>query len=419
VNQNPLQDRTPQALGISEPDRARRTLSGGILIFRWVGFTWMAALNIVHADTLRRPALAWTGIGLAGALTVWLTASRNESRAQERPLVLWIDLALSTWLILISGIVVKPLQVTGPRLFYATAYPLSTALSWGAAAALPGAGAATLVMSIALVLSRPINGISLIDLSKGQWLGLGNGFVNFLLAAGVAGVVARHLDRSAEQLRTATDEAIRARERAARLAERESLGRAIHDSILQALALIGKRGRELAERDSVSGSDVLDLAQTAGQQEQALRALIMRQPEEPPVGASSLRDALESVGRAITDLQVTVSAVGPLWLPGAHVEEVSAAVRQALENVAEHAEATKAAVFAESEDAWVIVSIRDDGRGFVYREEQLAAEGKAGLLKSMKGRIEDLGGRMRVMTAPGAGTEVEFRVPVPDGTGVR
>jgi signal transduction histidine kinase len=72
-------------------------------------------------------------------------------------------------------------------------------------------------------------------------------------------------------------------------------------------------------------------------------------------------------------------------------------------------------VFADVEDSWVIVSVRDNGTGFVYEERDLRAAGKAGLLKSMKGRVEDLGGRMRVRTAPGAGTEVEFRVPY-DGT---
>lgn len=34
------------------------------------------------------------------------------------------------------------------------------------------------------------------------------------------------------------------------------------------------------------------------------------------------------------------------------------------------------------------------------------------MLGSMKGRIEGLGGSMRVRTAPGRGTEVEFRVPM-------
>ena len=33
------------------------------------------------------------------------------------------------------------------------------------------------------------------------------------------------------------------------------------------------------------------------------------------------------------------------------------------------------------------------------------------MLKSMKGRIEELGGTMDVHSAPGRGTEIEFRLP--------
>jgi signal transduction histidine kinase len=69
-------------------------------------------------------------------------------------------------------------------------------------------------------------------------------------------------------------------------------------------------------------------------------------------------------------------------------------------------------VFAEAEHGWVTISLRDDGRGFDYDEDRLRADGKVGMLKSMKGRVEELGGRMRVETAPGEGTEIEFRVPV-------
>jgi signal transduction histidine kinase len=36
------------------------------------------------------------------------------------------------------------------------------------------------------------------------------------------------------------------------------------------------------------------------------------------------------------------------------------------------------------------------------------------VLMSMKGRIEDLGGTMLLSSAPGKGTQVEFRVPVPE-----
>ena len=87
-----------------------------------------------------------------------------------------------------------------------------------------------------------------------------------------------------------------------------------------------------------------------------------------------------------------------------------------MENVAEHAHATRATVFAEALDRELVISIRDDGGGFDYDSSLLAREGKLGLLKSMKGRIEELGGSMQVHSAPGRGTEVEFRIPVRPGS---
>jgi signal transduction histidine kinase len=394
----------------SEPERARRTLSGGVLAFRWVAYVWMTGLNLARDEPFRRPALAWLGLAAAGLWTIWLTVHRDD-HLQYRPLTLQFDLGLSMALILISGLVVQPGRVTGPSLFYATAYPASSALAWGAAYGLKGAAVATVGLGTALLFSRPLNGIQLNELGRKGALSFLNGLVTYMLAGGIAGVVSRHLDRSAAELRSAIDASIRARERTARIAEREAMGRAIHDSVLQALARVCSRGRELARQALVAGSDVMQLAEMAGEQEKALRALIVREQEEIPLGAASLRDALEAAGRAIQDLPVTVASVGPLVLPAALVEELVSAVRQALANVVEHAQATRVAVFADSEEGWVHVSVRDDGRGFVYDEKQLQAEGKAGMLRSMKGRVEDLGGKMRVETAPGAGTEVQFRIP--------
>ena len=152
-------------------------------------------------------------------------------------------------------------------------------------------------------------------------------------------MISRLLDRSAAELRAATEEAMRERERAARYAERESLARQIHDSVLQALALVNKRGRELGARGSVEADEVLALAQTAGEQERALRELLLRAPEPAPGGTASLRDALEASAREIRGVPVAVSAVGPIWLPGGTVAELVAAVGQALANVEAHARA--------------------------------------------------------------------------------
>ena len=94
------------------------------------------------------------------------------------------------------------------------------------------------------------------------------------------------------------------------------------------------------------------------------------------------------------------------------MREVAAAVHEALDNVVQHANATRATIYAEAIDGELQISIRDDGVGFRYDAGRLAREGKLGLLKSMKGRIEDLGGAVRVDTAPGHGTYVEFRLPI-------
>ncbi len=61
----------------------------------------------------------------------------------------------------------------------------------------------------------------------------------------------------------------------------------------------------------------------------------------------------------------------------------------------------------------VVVSVRDDGRGFEpARLAEARAEGRLGVASSIEGRVRELGGTMAVESAPGAGPEVELRVPV-------
>ncbi|HET9556039.1 MAG TPA: ATP-binding protein [Actinomycetota bacterium] len=80
-----------------------------------------------------------------------------------------------------------------------------------------------------------------------------------------------------------------------------------------------------------------------------------------------------------------------------------------------HAGASRVALFAEEDDGTVVLTVRDDGRGFTYDERRLLAEGKIGLAKSVKGRVEQLGGSMLVTSRPGTGTEIELRVPRSSG----
>ena len=401
-----------QEIGVSAPERARRTLARGVLIYRWVSLAWMSVIALTATGDFRRELLAWASIGLAGAWTAWLTvASRRFDR-----ITLWIDLAICGWLLVVSALVVFDGEVVSGRAFFATGYPFAAALTWGVSRGVRGGLFAGSLLGLVLVQTRPLNGIGLDELDSAQIQDLVGSIVNYLLAGGAVGIVSQLLTRSSEALQTATEELVRERERAARLAERESLARQIHDSVLQVLSLIHKRGRELARAPSIPPEEVAELSRLAEKEEQELRSLILREPEGVPAGRLSLRDDLEAAARSVDGVPASVSCVGPLWVDRGVGEEVVAAVRQALANAAEHAGATRVTVFAEEDRGTLTVSVRDDGIGFVYDEAALKANGKAGILKSVKGRVEDLGGSLLVTTAPGKGTELELTVPIAGAT---
>ncbi len=402
-----LTERTPSPRPLAEAERARAVLSLAILALRWVTLALMILMAVITGD-LQRPLLAGLAIAVATGWTAWLTVARPRPTV----VVLVADLALAVGLILASGVVVAEGQVVGAHPFFASAYPVAVAAFWGATAGFRAGLAAGAVLGVSLVVTHLVNGVDVLDETTPRLLSLASGALNFVLAGGAVGLVAQLLERSAAQVRRAAEETMRARERAARLAERESLARQIHDSVLQSLAMVHKRGRELADAGPVPAEEVAGLAEMAAGQERALRALILRRPDEAPGGTASLRASLEELAGGELPVPLVVSATGPIWLPIHHVEELTAAVRQALDNVVEHAAASRVALFAEEDDGTVVVTVRDDGSGFEYDEARLAAGGKIGILKSIKGRVEQLGGSVRVESAAGAGTEIELRLPM-------
>jgi signal transduction histidine kinase len=198
-------------------------------------------------------------------------------------------------------------------------------------------------------------------------------------------------------------------ERAAAMAtERARLARAVHDGVLQVLALVQRRGREL-------GGEAAELGQLAGQQERELRRLIRAQ-DTVTVGTeqTDLAVALEQLERR---QGVTVSTPGsPVELPSAVAEELVAVTRACLDNVRVHV--------GDDAPAWVLLqafpdrvelSVRDEGPGIpAGRIEEAAAQGRLGVTESIRGRISELGGTAELVSGT-HGTEWEFVVPRPPG----
>jgi signal transduction histidine kinase len=393
---------------LPEAEPGRRGLQLGILVYRWASF--VLTLVLAAVTDLTEPAIAWLALAV---LAGWLAAV-TWLRAWERRAVRWIDLAISVGFLAVAALVTEPRSLH-EQPFLAAAYAISTVLTWAATAGLWPAVAVAVGLSIPLTLSRPLNDLPFSELSGGEVAGLAAQALYYVFAAVTIGLFARTIERAATDLRTANESAVRERELAARAREREALARELHDSVLQSLALVQRRGRELAAREQLPGSDVAELVQVAGEEERALRALLQRQPEDVPEGTLPLRTVLQAAAYGVSGVEVGVSTVEPVWLRAADAQEVSAAIRQALENVAEHARASSATVFGELDGDAVAITVRDDGVGFDVDEERLSADGRLGITRSMRGRVEQLGGTMRIKSAPGRGTEVEFRIPAPDG----
>ncbi|QKV97907.1 sensor histidine kinase [Streptomyces sp. NA02950] len=217
--------------------------------------------------------------------------------------------------------------------------------------------------------------------------------------------------------------------------ERERLARDIHDSVLQVLAMVQRRGAAI-------GGEAAELGRMAGEQEIALRTLVSTGLVTPPRTApgqhtvahapAPVPDDPEGSGAEPCDLRallaphagsrVTLSEPGaPVVLPAHAAGELAAAVGAALDNVRVHAgEEAHAWILVEDEPGAVMVTVRDDGPGIAEgRLADAEREGRLGVALSIRGRLRDLGGTAEWISAPGQGTEVELTVPkaaVPPGT---
>ncbi|MFJ3702086.1 MULTISPECIES: MacS family sensor histidine kinase [unclassified Streptomyces] len=206
--------------------------------------------------------------------------------------------------------------------------------------------------------------------------------------------------------------------------ERERLARDIHDSVLQVLAMVQRRGAAL-------GGEAAELGRMAGEQEVALRTLVSsglvpttRVSEDSAEGAVVRAVDTDEAEGAESDLRallaphagsrVTFAEPGaPVLLPGEAARELAAAVSAALDNVRVHAGPDAHAwILVEDEPDEVVVTVRDDGPGIPEgRLAQAEGEGRLGVALSIRGRLRDLGGTAELISVPGQGTEVELKVP--------
>ena len=245
----------------------------------------------------------------------------------------------------------------------------------------------------------------------GEWLALGFPWIYLLnaicvgLAVGLMNVnFMRKYEREAE-LKLSHDEV----RRLAALAERERIGRDLHDLLGHTLSLItlkSELANKLFDRDPAAAKrEMLDVERVA-------------------------RDALAQVRRAVTGIRAAGFAAelasGKLLLESngvrlaydfadialpAEVETALAmTVREAITNIQRHARATSATIRLVVEGRDLQLRVEDDGRGGAI----VPGNGLTG----MRERLAAIGAELRVDSQRGRGTILVVSLPAPVASGV-
>ena len=119
----------------------------------------------------------------------------------------------------------------------------------------------------------------------------------------------------------------------------------------------------------------------------------------------------------LVSLRIRCRLEVPLHLPHWPItaemrHNVFLAFKEALHNVVKHAGAAEVVVLLETTADGFALIVRDDGRGFDPAAPP-ARPGRGNGLRNMRQRLEKIGGRCEIRSAPGRGAEVKFSVAVP------
>jgi signal transduction histidine kinase len=352
----------------------------------------------------------WVMLALVGAIVAWTLVFERLGISEDAPrlvLVYWAGLVVM-WFFL-AGI--DPTYFSLLLGLYPQVFRLLRLRH-----AIPGAVALTVVVVWREVLlsGRPLSE---------NWGAIGGGVLSLLFGILFSIWITRIIEQSyerrqlIEQLQSTQDELAAAERESGRLAERQRLARDLHDTLAQGFVSIVLQ-LQAAEGELPPGADAarahLERARrtASGNLTEVRRLVWDLRPEE--LRASSVGEALGRLTDRLaedTGVAVTAAVTGtprPLS-PDAEVTLLRV-TQEALANVRKHARAGRVALTLSYMDGEAALDVRDDGVGFMG-VDGLGPNGGLGL-RGMRERVEALGGRLAVESAPGAGTTVAVTVPV-------
>jgi len=201
-----------------------------------------------------------------------------------------------------------------------------------------------------------------------------------------------------------------------RLDERTRIAQELHDTVLQGLASASLQ-LEVADRQIAGDATAKPVVQRVSQllrhlsdeSRQTVRGLRLRQSEEENLERALTQISKDLAAPRKVKYQVVVEGT-PRSLRPLVRDEIYRIGGEALANAFSHARASTVETVLEYGRDHFRLLIRDDGRGIDPEVLKGGREGHFGL-SGLRERASRIGARLKIRTAPGAGTEIDMLVP--------
>jgi signal transduction histidine kinase/ligand-binding sensor domain-containing protein len=204
--------------------------------------------------------------------------------------------------------------------------------------------------------------------------------------------------------------------------ERSRIAQDIHDNLgasLTRISLLSQTAHSELEDHSQAATQLERIYSTTRDLTRAMDEIVWAvNPQHDTLDslASYLGNfAQEFVGTLDIRCRLDVPMQLPQWPLTAEVRHnLFLAFKEALHNVVKHADASEVYVsLTTGKDGFTLI-VRDNGKGFALdqRAEDVPPAAHGNGLINMRQRLEKIGGRFAIHSAPGKGTEVEFVVGI-------
>ena len=215
--------------------------------------------------------------------------------------------------------------------------------------------------------------------------------------------------RGLEILELETDQVIEHMEQNQVVAsERERIGRDLHDGALQHVYAAGLQAQAIRKHfHGQRGIELDGLIETLNSAIAELRSFlaVMRPAETNADLKNALQIVIEASSHA-ADIHIIFLPAQDILLPPEKVTHIAAVVREALSNVARHANATRVEISYTIENGKLQLKIQDNGVGL----PRLIDAGYG--LRNMRDRARLLGGELNLGAPLGKGTCIYLNLPL-------